>query len=505
MKLATGLYDLLSDLWIFRDWNNRCGLNGNDCRPFEGIAMAYRCPANCESLQVLEKRYVGDQKIQYSTFVVGGPSPNSSTPVYRADSFVCQAAIHAGVISNARGGCGVFATTGSIDSYTGSTHHGIKSVCFPASFPKSFTFLSGVDEISCPRDSRWPLLVVTIIPLVLLYLFSTSPCVIFFSTFFVLFLHVALVSDPPTVGPTPTLISILFSRLVPASFIAYILYHTSTIPLLTNCTAQVEKTGLYLGFCLIGALNNYTFAPLIPIQRLTPHDMAQPGAKFALAMIVIFLISIAIGQIYQMRRSGLLPKYLRVYSLIFGSLVILLLLPGLRLRIHHYILAMVLIPGTGLQTRPSLIYQGLLLGLFINGVARWGFASIVQTPAMLGENPSSGPGSVDRWWGSYKPNVTAVVAEDARNITFNWGPLPLELGIEGVSVLVNDVERWRAYVDDDLGDGWWESTEGFTWKRKKRMSEPDFFRFAWMKGASTGLYTEPGTWGADGKWVGPDD
>jgi len=34
--------------------SNRCGLNGNDCRPFSGSALASRCPANCAGQWVLE-------------------------------------------------------------------------------------------------------------------------------------------------------------------------------------------------------------------------------------------------------------------------------------------------------------------------------------------------------------------------------------------------------------------------------------------------------------------
>jgi hypothetical protein len=488
-----------------RRFNNGCGLNADDCRPYQGIAYAFRCPADCRSVLTYEPLTVGAEELQYTPYVVGGPADNYSKAIYRADSFICQAAIHAGVISNTQGGCGVYATTGSADSYTGSSRNGIKSVGFPTSFPKSFTFLSDLDEISCPRDTRWPLLIVTAVPLALLWLFTTNPRTLFFSTFFILFLHVALVSDPPVVGPAPNLISILLSRLLPSTFIAYILYRTSTIPLLGPCTAQIEKTILYLGFAFIGALNNYTFAPLIPIQRLTPHDMDQPGAKFALFCIVTLLLAIAAGQIYYMRLSGQLPKYLRIYILFVFTLIVLGLLPGLRLRIHHYILALLLIPGTALPTRPCLLYQGLLLGLFINGTARWGFASIVQTPASLGENPGSGDTPSGRWWGSYTPNVTAIVALDARKITFNWGPLPLDIGVEGVSVLVNDVERWRAYIDDNLRSGWRGSAEGFTWKRKKGVNETDFFRFAWMRGSTSGLYTKAGIWDNDGAWVPPED
>lgn len=401
----------------------------------------------------------------------------------------------------------MYSLTGSYDSFASSNRHGIRSTAFPAPFPKTYTFEQDLGEISCPRDTRWPLLVITVIPLLILGLFTTSPSVFFFSTFFILFLQVALVSDPPNVLDISSLISIFLGRLLPATFISYILYIFCVTPLLTGLTAQFEKTIFYLGLALIGALNNYTFAVIIPIQRLTPKDISsQPGAKLALIIIVCLVVAIILGQIHYIRVSGQLLKYLKLYALMGVGLLILLALPNLRLRIHHYILALLFIPGTALQTRPSLIYQGLLLGLFINGVARWGFASIVQTPAMLGESPSSGSGGSGRWWGSYTPNVTAVVAPDARNIRFHWGALPSDIGVEGVSVLVNDVERWRAYSDEELGDGSQGNEEGFVWRRAEgRRNGTDFFRFAWMRGRHAGKYSRPGVWDKTGVWREPEE
>lgn len=42
---------------------------------------------------------------------------------------------------------------------------------------------------------------------------------------------------------------------------------------------------------------------------------------------------------------------------------------------------MALMPGTGFPTRPSAVYQGFLLGMFLNGAAAFGLDSILQTPA----------------------------------------------------------------------------------------------------------------------------
>ena len=494
-------YGQPANLWCGASfWNagNGCGLNGNGCRPFSSSHLAFRCPASCRATKLLNPHTVGNQTLNYRGLVVGGPKASDPElmPIYRADSFICQAAIHAGVTTDAEGGCGVATLVGSHSNYEASTFHDIQSTSFPATFPRSFTFQKLSDsQAKCPSDSRWPLFAVTAVALIILSLFTMSPAVFFFSTFVIMMFQIGLVSDPPNLSSMLEKLSLLLSRFLPAIFIALILYRYCAVPLLTGLTAQLDKTILYLGFCFIGALNNYTFAPLIPIQRLTYHDLkSQPGAPIALAIILSLIIAIVIGQIHYIRVSGNMPKYLRIYITMILGLLFLLALPGLRLRIHHYILALLFMPGTAFKTRPSLIYQGLLLGLFINGVARWGFASIVETPDALGETggDSGGP-----WWGAKSPNVTAVVAPDASKITLNWTTLPTDKGVDGVSILINDVERWRGYIDEEL---YWDQNEVTLKRRKREEQDPEFFRFAWMKGNGAGRYSKVAVWDEDGIW-----
>ncbi|KAL4771821.1 LCCL domain-containing protein [Aspergillus nidulans var. acristatus] len=536
----------LSCSTTFWSSGNGCGLNGNDCRPFTGEATAFRCPANCRDTKILESYTIGNETISYRGLVVGGPQPGSDEPgIYRADSFICQAAIHAGVIDN-DGGCGVARLEGAAHSFHASKRNGIKSIGFPSTFPKSFSFLKPSEDATCPQDPRWPLLGITIGALALLWLFCSSPTVLFFSTFFMLFTQVGLVSDPPPRAQLAALMSVFVARLLPASFVAYVLYRYCARPLLTPLSPpiyQLTKTFLFLPPAFFGGLNNYTFARLIPLERLTPHDIQQqPGAKLALALVIPTIICIIVTQTHHIRMGGLMPHYLKVYGTMALILLILLPLPGLRLRIHHYILAILLMYGTAFPTRPSLIYQGLLLGLFINGTARWGFASIIETPAALGEL-APGAGGSHGWWGATWPNInnsSVTISLPDRgsgelyhgngNITFSlWEKERMDkLGVDGVSVLVNDVERWRGYVDED--------PEGeFTWHRhghsgldlkhistifddiyasselevKQADSSDDakpetlFFRFAFLNGAEAGTYGGPGIWLEDGDWISP--
>ncbi|KAK2748513.1 hypothetical protein FQN57_000646 [Myotisia sp. PD_48] len=508
---------------------NRCGLNG--------------------SLKLLSPYTVGNQTLNYQPLIIGGPVPGSPDEgTYRADSFICQAAIHSGVISRANGGCGVVKLTGSSHEYHSSEGHGFLSTAFKSTFPKSFKFLKiSSSESNCPRDMRWPLFALTAATLVILSIFTTSPAVFFFSTFFILIMHVGLVSDPPGVSGVLELLSLLFSRLLPAGFVAYVLYLYCGVPLLKPLSSpaiyQFSRTILYLGPAFVGALNNYTFAMWIPLQRLTPHDIKnQPGAPIALAIVLTIIISVVLSQAWQIRKGGLLLHFLKIYLVLGTGVVILLILPGLRLRIHHYILAILLMPGTGIPTRPSLIYQGLLLGLFVNGIGRWGFASIIQTPDALGELPGAGT-----WWGATSPNITNSSVSvslagpgEARfpgygNISFSlWDYERMDkLEVDGISVLVNDVERWRGYLDED-------SHGKFNWHRRgyDELNQPDnhspsfgsdyndlshdsekirivkqdypdvppedlFFRFAFLKGSSVGLYGDTGVWLGNGDWISP--
>ena len=189
---------------------NRCGLNGNDCRPFNGSGFAFRCPANCASVMVLNPRAVGAQEINYRPMVIGGPSKKDATPIYRSDSFICGSAIHAGIIDNAKGGCGVVSLVGKHRDYHSSKKHGISSIGFDSEFPSSFTFHSGT---TCEaKDPRWPLLFVSLTFTILLSLFTTSSGLFFFSIFTGVFFHVGLASDPPGHANVTDLVSNLLGK-----------------------------------------------------------------------------------------------------------------------------------------------------------------------------------------------------------------------------------------------------------------------------------------------------
>lgn len=470
---------------------NVCGLDGSECRPFNGSGFPFRCRANCESYHVLNPRAVGDKEVIYSPMVIGGPGTNGSDePVYRGDSFVCAAAIHAGFISNVDGGCGVVELIGRDQNYASSKHHGISSVGFDSYFPLSFRF---APDVTCSSsDSRWELLAVSTVFTGVLSLFTNSAALFFFPVFTGIFWTVGMALDPPPLHSVAALFSNLIGKFLPAMFIAWVMYDKMGVRrTLGGLTAQIEKTILWLGGCWVGGLENYTLS-FIPIQRLNKHDLdQQPGARAALAIIVILLAVIISSQVWFFRQEGRLLKYLKLYALFIGAILISLTIPGLSLRIHHYIIALLLLPGTSMQTRPSLLYQGILIGLFISGIARWGFDPVLQTSEAL---------QGDAQKGSRLPSIPTPAiyigngTNSLSNITFTWKEPPLQL-YDGISILVNDVERFRTYFGDV------DQERDFVWSRNTSLNLPEYFRFAYMDGSESGDYTKAGIWTPDGEWT----
>lgn len=182
-------------------------------------------------------------------------------------------------------------------------------------------------------------------------------------------------------GPPPK-IDVAFGTFLPALFIAYGFWRLAFRFVLPELTAKgpIESCILYLSGYWVGVLYNLTIDK-IPISRLLASDInKRPGGLAAFIIVLIIVIILVVNQIRIIRKTGWLPYYAMWY--IFGGLVIMVLalLPGLQLRLHHYIIPMALLPGTAWPTRLSAIYQGLLLGMFLNGGAAFGFDSILQTP-----------------------------------------------------------------------------------------------------------------------------
>ncbi|GAA5848300.1 hypothetical protein JCM8547_004472 [Rhodosporidiobolus lusitaniae] len=416
--------------------NDGCGLNGTYCEPFSNSSLIFRCPSNVLSTELLNQRTIGADSVIYEPLVIGG---FDGLRTYRADSWVCASAIQHGLFGDKRGGCGQLEMVGSFTGFVGGRQNGVESVGFESEFPSSYRFIEGVDQGGC-QDLRDDILGYEVaMSVVFSFFLRPAPKAFFWALFCFGYWHVVLASDPSAMPPD---ISTGFRSFLPALFVGSCFWRYAwrfVLPAFEASGYGVERTVWYLGGFWFGLLENLTLEWL-PIDRLTPHDIQQePGGLIAIICLAIFLFFAILNQLRVIRKTGWFFFYLKWYVVGGATIGVLAALPGLEFRLHHYVAAICLIPGTAFVTRPSAIFQGFLTGLFLNGIARWGFDSILETPASL-----VGDGALGTALPVFLTNSSTAVESLAEGVV-RWMGVS-EAGVEGegwdgFALLVDDVLR----------------------------------------------------------------
>ena len=410
--------------------------------------------------------------------VIGGGKVDGdgfSPTVYRGDSFICGAAIHAGVIKDSQGGCGILRREGEASRFPSSEQNDIDSIAFNSSFPLSYSLRPTTCNYT---DVRWVLLAISAVASLLLPKITASPHVAFGIVFAAIFLHVALISDPPdepAISDFRHVIAAATGKL-PIVAIAAVVYHLwiaqTFRPIFKNWRSWVIWV---VGFWA-GALCNLYEQYLHHIQ----------------VFLSIFTAIFAVLQILRLQREGQLGYYLACYYLVAGCLSLIYLggwLCGLQIHLHHYAWPLLLLPVTSTSNSLAFFYQGLLLGISTNGVARWGFGDLLEAI------PATTPGEHHRL---VPPIPEPSVINDSQ-ILFEW-PSPFdEKNGGGISVLVNDVLRYEGFDDSTI------TPLRFRWARQPD-SGPLYFRFGYIqenryRGLTYGELTEPAVWDVTDKWL----
>ena len=129
--------------------------------------------------------------------------------------------------------------------------------------------------------------------------------------------------------------------------------------------------------------------------------------------------------------------------------------------------------------------------------------------ALRGDAPIGSPLPILR---APEINTSAVADGGAPTITLHWEP-PTSTQYDAVSILVNDVERYRGFFGDE------GFNNSFVWTRGGDSQQSghndnnnsnatdsiraEYFRFAFMDGTEVYDYTKAGIWGSDLTWVDP--
>ncbi|KAG5359728.1 hypothetical protein CJU90_5566 [Yarrowia sp. C11] len=225
-------------------------------------------------------------------------------------------------------------------------------------------------------------------------------------------------------------------------------------------TPSLSRLLLWTSGMWCGVLENYTFANL-PVDRLMVSDLnARPEGWIVVIVFVLIIIAAIASQTYLIWRAGLFQRYIVVYVALVLLLVGLGLvgaLNNLELRIHHYIIGLVLVTGASTYTHLGLLYQGLLIGLYVNGVGRWGFDSTLESPSALAR-------------GSVVNEQIELMLTDSE---LTWGPPPGP-GAYTPSLMVDDVVVLTATgMDDGVDIEYIESVVG---------RRPTFIRAGYVDG-----------------------
>ncbi|SCU82557.1 LANO_0B06700g1_1 [Lachancea nothofagi CBS 11611] len=426
--------------------NNQCGIGATRCLPFSDEEVYIRCPALCDRESwTYSAINVGDERVKYTGFQIGGGELQEKDKLsypYRGDSFACGAAVHAGVVSPFVGGCARISMTGeqgSFQSRKGHSNTGM-SVNFDSFFPSSFTFRKLLNGYSSRcYDPRIPVVVINIVmsmPVFYLYegIYGFWILTIVAYLTIVLFLDPPFIVDPYVDDSFSQLLSIIIQRMLPLAFVLYVLWKCCVRRTLTNGSSLAKILCWFPTFWL-GVMNNVTFDRL-PVDRLTVSDFKeQAGALVAVGSIIATIVSCAIVQAYSLWKSGRFRKYLCIYVTLIMGLFLLGILPGLSLRIHHYILGILLVPGCATRGTSAYLFQGILIGLVLSGVGKWDFASIVETKSTLSRGEAG-----DSW----KPPMLQYTQELPNLLSWEYANTTQGVTEElnAYSLLINDVEHF---------------------------------------------------------------
>ncbi|KAJ3124346.1 hypothetical protein HK100_011264 [Physocladia obscura] len=351
---------------VFMDETGCGDINAVDCEPFSQI-LAARCPAGCLSQLAWTPIYVAPSAVQYSPFVVG------SDNLYRGDSFICSAAIHAGVLDNAQGGCIIAALNPSAgETYSSSTANSISSTSFNATYPASLSFIPAPETTHCTDlgfDAEGFFL-----PFILLTpILNVSRKFMFWSVMFWIYLYWTFVS--PDTGKDNSSVQSSLANFLPAFAVLYVLYATVVRYGLPSPTVYPLETFLWIGMVWLGfhidMLSNY-FGGLSTFTFSSTMFSNPSTAPILIALIVCISLLILLFVYMHFKQDTLFP-YLVGYLILAIIYFELPKFVGLSIHLHHYLLGLTLLPLTRVNSRIAMICQ------VVPGVLKYGFASPFDT------------------------------------------------------------------------------------------------------------------------------
>lgn len=358
-------------------WGSHCGLEGQECMGKFGQeeTLLVRCPAFCDKgALAFSPMIVQDRKVQYEPFFVLG------TDAYRADSFPCAAGMQEGLVGSDWGGViGLRLRQGFT---MGNDVH-----AFPASFQ---VFEVDKRYVWGPYwDSRWLCIILHVLVVIVGAFVVESGALYYTLVTAMSFVVVGFSFDPALIVQRSNvsdsgwaLVSLVVGRLTFAGFLFKCLWDWVFAYMFEEYHPVARAffvVSIVPTLCYNGTVDR------LPVDRMLWSDISSmKGGIFTMSMLLLTLVVGTCIQAYTVWRAGWFTMALVRY--VFGILVLTLIsfIPHLNLRLHHWVIGILLLPGCKTRSQlTSYIFAGLLLGLVINGLSRWGFASIVESSTVI--------------------------------------------------------------------------------------------------------------------------
>ena len=446
---------------------DRCGLGAEDCLPppiqrnlSSGWTPA-RCPPRCTWQPEDKSRVWG------------------SAPVYRPDSYLCKAAIHAGVVGAAGGGCFAYrevapAMTPGFDArsawFVGTEGPaGTTSRSFPSWFPRGVQFVAyeAGDAAHC-EASPWGLLVANLLLLAVWVLLGPSPAAFYFVLLEALYWYCLFALDE-TLGSGGWAEKASLTGLgtqIPFVATSAVLFHLvcrRTVP--ADLPRFAVDALLFYAIPAFVAVHLNLFAYVVPDVDLTVSSLAANSGNMAVG--IILLVVVLAGASLQARvlfKADLLRAH--VAGAAAGALVAGLVWAfgesiGYTIHVHHLLFALALLPFTKGVTRPAMIFQGALLGIFVNGAVIWGTdASMLEAIGLRVVSNHMPEGRPDALWTGINSTATTVSLAWDHATTLNCSWASPANASNGTNHSRAGGVRWADAIDGIDGIGGIRGTNG---------------------------------------------
>lgn len=327
----------------------RCGLGGNGCLPFNSTSwVPFHCAESCAAWPVFGTAY------------------------YRADSVVCAAATHAGVIG-ASGGCALMQMVGHQSSFEASCRNGVCSKGYNYSFPSSFSFKAAEDAYACNNLESTFILTALTLMLASMVLFR-PPKPFLFAKFLLIGFWIVLVALTPELAPATRIASL--SRDLPLLVAGgvYIYFVAGEHAMYNPVTSNLPNIFFYLIPFMAGLSVKSVFTWVQSNRRVV---LSTSVFLVIFVSVTAFLLVYHVWLLCQttcLKRMAYSLGYLAVSLFYLISWAVLK--PDYGIEFRHPTIPLILIPLTRWRNRPIVsITQALLVGSFVNGLALDGWQS----------------------------------------------------------------------------------------------------------------------------------